>query len=254
MLGKIIKRWFSGFAAAVLTVSNIAPAVPTSAEDTPELCYQNIELYPNGEDAEQVVTLDGLMPEGAEAEAVDVSDEHEGIAAYDITITDGWRDYQPGEEHPIWVEITDPVITENIQLWHIHDDGEREQIFDFTAEEGKVSFYATGFSVYEIVDYTLAAPEGTGWLKVASVADLANYGEGSSGLYISTASEPGYFFMNQTVTSDAGNSSKERIGIKKTKNNGACFYNKNKEGIEMFVKGIKKEFYYDFDSRKINDE
>ena len=177
MLGKIIKRWFSGFAAAVLTVSNIAPAVPTRAEDTPELCYQNIELYPNGEDAEQVVTLDGLMPEGAEAEAVDVSDEHEGIAAYDITITDGWREYQPGEEHPIWVEITDPVITENIQLWHIHDDGEREQIFDFTAEEGKVSFYATGFSVYQIVEKEF----GNGYTYPASgktftYIDLSQYG------------------------------------------------------------------------------
>ena len=136
---------------------------PFSGENTAEeptvwaeedLSQQSIELYPNGEEAEQVVSLEGLMPEGATAEAVDVSDEHDGVAAYDITITAGEEEYQPGEEHPILVEITDPVIAdaESIELWHIKDDGTREQICDFTVEEAKIRFYATGFSVYEIVD------------------------------------------------------------------------------------------------------
>ena len=163
MFEKLAKKAVSLLAAIVMSSSSVSPVyaediVTTEAvteaatEEVSDLTFQSLELYPNGEEAEQVVALDGLMPEGAEATAVDVSDEHEGIAAYDITITDGENDYQPGEENPILVEITDPVITENITLWHILDDGTREQIFDFTAEDGKVSFYATGFSVYEIVE------------------------------------------------------------------------------------------------------
>lgn len=155
MLQKMTKRIISVLMAAVLTASNVMPIAPIFAEeDESDLTYQSLELYPNGEEAEQVVTLDGMMPEGAEAEVVDVSDDHEGIAAYDITITDGGEEYQPGEENPILVEIVDPVIPESdsIELWHIHDNGEREQIYDFTAEEGRISFYATGFSVYQIVD------------------------------------------------------------------------------------------------------
>ena len=35
---------------------------------------------------------------------------------------------------------------------------------------------------------------------------------------------------------------------------GAGFYFKNREGIEMFVQGIKKEFHFDFESFKINDK
>ena len=35
---------------------------------------------------------------------------------------------------------------------------------------------------------------------------------------------------------------------------GACFYSKNREGIEIFVKGIKKKFFFDFDSRNIKDK
>lgn len=122
------------------------------AESDKPLTQQSIELYPNGEESDEVITLEGMMPEGAEAEAVDVSAEHDGIA-YDITILDGDEEYQPAEGEPILVEIADPAIpdSENIQLWHIRDDGEREQIFDFTAENGKITFYAEGFSVYEIV-------------------------------------------------------------------------------------------------------
>ncbi|MBR4628601.1 MAG: hypothetical protein IKO47_13080 [Ruminococcus sp.] len=155
MFGKMTNRLISFLTAAVLTTSNVLQIAPVVAvDDGPDLTYQSIELYPNGEEAEQVVTLDGLMPERAEAEAIDVSEEYDGVAAYDITITDDGEEYQPGERYPILVEIVDPVIPESnsIELWHILDDGEREQIFDFTAEEGKVRFFATGFSVYQIVD------------------------------------------------------------------------------------------------------
>ena len=217
MFEKLAKKAVSLLAAIVMSSSSVSPVyaediVTTEAvtEEVSDLTFQSLELYPNGEEAEQVVTLDGLMPEGAEATAVDVSDEHDGIAAYDITITDGENDYQPGEENPILVEINDPVITEDITLWHILDDGTREQIFDFTAEDGKVSFYATGFSVYEIVEQNLVVPEGYGWQKITDVAELASYDENSNGLYISHTD--GYYFTNQTYNPKAG-----RTGIKKTK-------------------------------------
>ena len=152
MFDKITERIISFMTAAVMATSNVMPLTSNIAEENePDLTYQSMELYPNGEEAEQIVTLDGMMPEGAEAEVVDVSAEHEGIVAYDITIKDGWKEYQPDEENPIKVEITDPVITESVTLWHICDDGTREQIFDFDVEDGKISFFATGFSVYEIV-------------------------------------------------------------------------------------------------------
>ena len=117
------------------------------------------------------VALEGLMPTDAEPDAVDVTDKYDEnaedgglktfsddadktIAAYDITIKNGDTEYQPTTDRPIFVEIDDQRITDtaNMQLWHIKDSGEREQITDFTAEEGKISFYAYGFSVYEIVE------------------------------------------------------------------------------------------------------
>ena len=155
MFDRITKRIVSIFAAAVLTMSNVTSVYAVDSvpeQEGSDLTHQTIELYPDEESDEKTVTLEGFMPEDAEASAVDVSDEHEGIAAYDITITDGRKEYQPGEDNPIRVEIVDPVITESIALWHIHDDGTREQIVDLLAEDGKVSFFATGFSVYEIVD------------------------------------------------------------------------------------------------------
>lgn len=186
MLGNIKGRIFSSIMSAVLMFTNINPIMPIELEDEPEstteLTYQSIELYPNGEEAEQVVTLDGMMPEGAEAVAVDVSADYEGVAAYDISISSEIGDYQPGEENPIFVESTDPVITESIELWHIHDDGYREQVFDFSVEEGKVSFYATGFSVYEIVreeSVTLYVPI---FESVTSLDDLT--GKGQAAVFI----------------------------------------------------------------------
>lgn len=152
MFDMIAKRIARVIVATVMATSNVIPMAAIVAENIePDLTYQSIELYPNGEEAEQIVTLDGMMPEGAKATAVDVSEEHEGIVAYDITIKNGRKEYQPGEENPIKVEITDPVISDSVTLWHIHNNGKREQLHDFTAEDGKVSFFATGFSVYEIV-------------------------------------------------------------------------------------------------------
>lgn len=197
MFDKLSQRIVSFIAAAALTMSNItsvhAADITTStttsetdvetttiSEET-DLTYQVIELYPDEEEDEKSVTLNGLMPDGAEATVIDVSDTHDGVAAYDITITDGQLEFQPSEENPIKVEIVDPAITENIELWHIHDDGTREQIVDFTAEDGKVSFYATGFSVYEIVDgpepYTARYATTIEELVADETAFLISYGD-----------------------------------------------------------------------------
>ena len=146
--------------AVVNPFSSVSPAVGSTestgceaAVNDGELIQQSFELYPNEEDQERTITLAGEMPEGAVPEAVNVSEEHEGIVAYDISISDGDSEYQPDEEHPVYVEINDPAISQEsgIELWHISDDGERERITDITVDDGKISFYAVGFSVYEIV-------------------------------------------------------------------------------------------------------
>ena len=103
--------------------------------------------------------------------AINAETETVVIAAYDITIMDGDEAYQPGEEHPVSVKIIDSRISASadISIWHIHDDGTREEIKDFTLGEGKVTFDATGFSVYEIVEKSMTAPVGTGWQKIRMV-------------------------------------------------------------------------------------
>ena len=75
------------------------------------------------------------------------------LAAYDISILNGNEEYQPEEGNAITVEIQNDSIHSgmNLQLWHIKDDGTREQVKDFSLEDGKISFEATGFSVYALV-------------------------------------------------------------------------------------------------------
>ena len=132
------------------------------------LSNKSIELNLNTEKSEAKVTLNGMMPHNAVATVTDVTGDYPDsaksadspagtssvIAAYDITITDGGKEYQPGEKAPIYVEIAHPKINSEAetQLWHIMDNGTREEITDYTIEDGKLSFYATGFSIYEIVE------------------------------------------------------------------------------------------------------
>lgn len=197
-------------ALPIKATAEIQPDISDTAESesNKDLNYQSFELYPNGEDAEQVITLDGMMPDGAEADAIDVSDDYDGLVAYDITITAGNSEYQPGESNPILVEISDPSIPDSnhLELWHIKDDGEREQVTYVTIESGKISFYATGFSVYEIVVDDDIAFSNEGWQKVSSIEQLTSLG--NSGLYI--GNPLGYYFMNTTTGDNA------RMGITKS--------------------------------------
>ena len=158
-------------AVLIITLSIFEYYVPNvSASDDTGFCDQCIEIYPEGKAAERSVILNGMMPKEASAKAVDVTDDFTDlsgsmdiseenpkaslVAAYDITITSGYEEYQPDNDKPIQVEITDPkLLDENeYELWHIHDNGEKERITYFTVENGKISFTAKSFSVYAIVD------------------------------------------------------------------------------------------------------
>ena len=166
------RRIISTFCALLLLCSGACmPALTAFSVSEKGTVYrqQNFELYPDEGETEASVTLDGLMPKGASAEAVDVTEdasrldikaenqknkETDVIFAYDITIKNGKKEYQPDEDKPIRVEITNPEIRSDItsELWHIKDDGTKEQIKDFSVEEGRVTFYARGFSIYALVN------------------------------------------------------------------------------------------------------
>lgn len=199
-------------------------------EPAKDFIRQSFELYPNGKESEQTVTLDGMMPEGATAEAVDVTNDYSNIdnfsdntlayeeeqnvtvlAAYNITITDGEDEFQPDKSYPIFVEIATPDISadETTELWHIKDNGEREQITNFTIEDGKISFYAMEFSIYAIVvDENVVPLEDSGWQRISSLSELETYG--SSGLYLGNPA--GYYITDEQYTVSG-----TRTGIKKTK-------------------------------------
>ncbi len=133
-------------------------------QDTPAvqadgLEYQTISSIP-GKDKSEVVTLDGLMPVNAEVN-VKPSQEYKGdsLFAYNISITDQNGDeFQPESGEPIKVEITNSAIGEakqanqKLRLWHIDDNGLREEITDFTVKDDKIIFEASGFSIYEVDD------------------------------------------------------------------------------------------------------
>ena len=172
-----------------------------------------------------VIALDGMMPKAASASAVDVTEgftDHEylvydeqnsdklnapeeeqsdseiqnasqrriTLAAYNISISDNDQDYQPGTDRPIDVKIQDNrIITgENIELWHIRDDGTEEAVDEFIIENGTVEFSACGFSVYTIVQAPdpYAAPAA---IHVKDLQELSeNYNDpetGAKGFYLS---------------------------------------------------------------------
>ena len=163
-LGKYLVKVFSMILAVLMTAGFFLIPPALAAEDTANYRNMRFALYPEEESTEKSVVLNDIMPKNASAKAVDVTDNFTGIsednpdmslvAAYDITITSGKNEYQPDQDKPIQVEITDPKISEesSFELWHIKDNGEKEKMEDFTVENGKISFKANGFSVYAIVD------------------------------------------------------------------------------------------------------
>lgn len=220
---KLRDRLAGAFLAASMFFSAVAaPAAVIGALFAPygvaadtELCQKSLEVYPNGDYTVETVKLEGMMPANATAEAVDVTEEYDGVAAYDITITSGTKEYQPGEAHPIYVEIIDPEIPDSnaLTLWHIADDGTREQITDFHLSDGKISFFATGFSVYQIVNppfsgglFKQIAAKGADGFDVSYVASQKKNANG-------TPDRGGPFYITDIIE----NATNGRTGIRTNK-------------------------------------
>lgn len=133
----------------------------TAETEDSGLEYQQLSAYPGRDDSESV-SLDGLMPANATLDVQKHSDNESGaICSYDITITKDGEVFQPESEAPITTKITNKKIgqanadNKNMRLWHISDDGIREEITDFSVEGDTVIFQAKGFSLYEIDDGTM---------------------------------------------------------------------------------------------------
>ena len=249
------------FCAVAIVFSCIPISSMTTNATVEEYLEQSFELYPDEKNNEKYITLNGIMPENAFAEAVDVTEEYSDIegfrtdsdtkstdnteeaavlAAYDISITGKKGDFQPIENKPILVEIVDPKICAGCvtELWHITDDGKREQIYNFTVKDGKLSFYATGFSVYAIVN----APEPYIYPNTEQVtsADALSGTRANAGFYL---------FLNQTssasnnryISSDI-NSKNCLIETTNFSDAAVWYFEPGDNGSKMYtyVNGVKK--------------
>ena len=193
------KRVICTLCAAAILFSTLPLSVAAADDQGQDLREMSIELTPNDADPDVSITLNGMMPENAAAEATNVTgnmetpDENSSvIAAYDISINDGANEFQPAEGHPIYVEISDPAIynSGSISVIHIADDGTSERVEHFTVEDGKVSFYATGFSIYEIVNISGGY---TGGDNAKTVAELTEQDGVNYGFTLHYGSTPNYF-------------------------------------------------------------
>ncbi len=165
---------FGRFGLAGIEEGNTEPAVndgtvlieeEEQAEQAEDSGLEHLTLYADAGEA-GTVALDGMMPKEAEASAVDASDlqvvrtveddTYAALAAYDITISNDGTEFQPAPEHPITVVIENDSIRKgtDYKLWHIRDDGTAEEVKDFTVKNGKVTFEASGFSVYVLTEDT----------------------------------------------------------------------------------------------------
>ena len=151
-----------------------ADAEPAQEAETPDRVE---ETETTAEEA--AVTSDETEPAGTRTT----------LAAYEISISHSEGEYQPDEDKPISVEIVDSRISadRNIELWHIRDDGTREQVMDFTVEEGWISFEAAGFSVYVVIDHEDVTDPADSTVKTPRVMfhfiDIDNATE-NAGVYI----------------------------------------------------------------------
>ena len=195
---RIFRRVMCAVFAAVLLVSIMPLSISAADDPAPELLERSLELTPHKAEPDVTITLNGMMPKNAAAEATDVTDDMEEpeddsavLAAYDISINDGGSEFQPAEGNPIFVEISDPALSDSgsISIVHIADDGTTETVKHFTVEDGKVSFYATGFSIYEIVEIS----GGSATDKAQTVDELTSERAQNSGFYLYYGSPPNFF-------------------------------------------------------------
>lgn len=175
------------------------------------------------------VVLSGMMPKSAEAYAEEVTENYlpedfeipeeveegyiaiwpEVLGAYDISIMDANGEYQPNEARPIDVTIYDDRIAADatLQVWHIQDDGTKEQIEEFEGENGFVRFSATGFSAYAIVECQPSVP--ISYYQIDALDSIAL----QNGVYIGHWDN--YWLTNTTEQNTGGTIG--RTGIFKTK-------------------------------------
>lgn len=124
------------------------------SEQLDELTYQTISASPE-DSVQEVITLDGMMPADASVNVLNSENFSEDtICAYDISITDSnGEEFQPENQTPIKVEISNTAIGEAIaknqklRLWHINDDGIREEIKNFKMTQDSIAFETPSFSV-----------------------------------------------------------------------------------------------------------
>ena len=141
----------------VMTVTSVPTAIALdSAAAVAGLYEQTLTLRP--EDG-VTLTLSGMMPAGADAEAVPVEMNDDAVLhAYDITIYDrAHRAFEPAQDQPISVSFESEAIagaiedsTSVLEVEHIADDGSREAVEVILAEDDELVFEAESFSIYLI--------------------------------------------------------------------------------------------------------
>lgn len=196
---QLLRRVTCAVCAAAVLFASTPASISAAADESSELLERSLELTPNESDQDVTITLNGMMPKNASAEATDVTGDMEQpadnssvLAAYDISINDSGGEFQPTEGYPIFVEINTPAVGDsgNISIIHIADDGTSETVKHFTVTEGKVSFYATGFSIYEIVEISSETTEGE---LARNVAELTGSEGLNFGFNLYYGSPPKYF-------------------------------------------------------------
>ena len=127
-----------------------APAVVVPVEDV----LENAIIETTTED-DAVITVSGLLPEGAYVEAYPVEvvlEDLTVLAAYDITIYDGEGNvWQPDES--VTVDIQTPVLAdvEEVEIYHMENvDADPEYVETITAESDVATFSAESFSIYVV--------------------------------------------------------------------------------------------------------
>ena len=136
-------------------LAEAAASVPEISAAADTLEYQSISAYP-GEDHTEKVALDGMMPAESDLVVNRTGDtvSNETLCAYDISILNNGKEFQPNSANPITVSITNNAIGEaraadrSIGLWHIGGDGSVTEIKDFDVRGNTICFSASGFSVY----------------------------------------------------------------------------------------------------------
>ena len=237
------KRVICAVCALAILFSTVPISVASVSDTESELQEMSFELTPKKSDSDVMITLNGMMPENAAPEATDVTNDMEKpdndtsvLAAYDISIVDGDNEFQPAEDYPIHVEISDPSIIGigSIAVWHIADDGTPEAVEDFNFKDGKLSFYATGFSVYEIVEI----PAEISYDLATKTADLTSPRGKSSGFTLYYGNPPKYF-------TTALNSNGALVETKKFDEAAVWYFENNGTYLNLYtyVNGVKKYLY-----------